>query len=240
MLADIAKLNVQIAQTDSLTKAEKKFNTEQAARQQADIKRRKSEIEDLNQKLAELNAEMKREKNSISNAQTKAENVNAVRKSLTAQLSTHCAKLEEFVKNSLPWDTEARIERISALCADLQSGSSTAEEGFARLKALYTEEIRMGDEVQMSSRAITRNNGEMVNANVLKIGNQWIVYQDDAGLLYGVLKRKKNAEGKYEYLWQEDLSFEERQAVKTAVDVKLSRKPPQMVVLPLSLSIATN
>ncbi len=73
LLADIAKLNVQIAQTDSLTKAEQKFNAEQAARQQADIKRRKSEIEDLNKKLAELNAEMKREKNSISNAQTKAE-----------------------------------------------------------------------------------------------------------------------------------------------------------------------
>ncbi len=31
LLADIAKLNVQIAQTDSLTKAEQKFNAEQAA-----------------------------------------------------------------------------------------------------------------------------------------------------------------------------------------------------------------
>jgi len=234
---DIKKINTQIAQTDSLTKAEHRFNLEQQARQRADVERRKNEIGQLNQKLNELNSDMRREKNAIANSQIKVENINATRKALVAQLVAHCRGLEELVKNGLPWDTESRTERVSVLCRDLESGAATTEEGFSRLRAIYAEEIRFGDEVQISSRTITRSNGEVISANVLRIGNQWIVYQDDAGLLYGVLNRKKGLDGKYEYVWNETLSFEERQAVKSAIDVKLSRKPPQMVILPLSLSI---
>jgi len=235
--SDIQKINAQIAQTDSLAKAEQRFGLEQQARQKADVGRRKSEIEQLNQKLVELSAEMRRERNSIANSQIQVENVNATRKALVAQLVTHCRNLENFIKIGLPWDTEARSERVSVLCMDLENGMATAEEGFSRLRAIYAEEIRFGDEVQISNRIITRSNGEVVNANVLRIGNQWIVYQDDAGHLYGVLNRKSGKDGQYEYIWKENLSFEERQAVKTAIDVKLSRKPPQMVTLPLSLSI---
>jgi len=234
---DIKKINAQISQTDSLIKAEHKFNSEQQARQKADVARRKNDIAQLNQKLDELAAEMSKEKNSIANSQMKVANVNATRKALSTQLVAHCRKLEDLVKNGLPWDTESRMERISVLCRDLENESATVEEGFSRLRAIYSEEIRFGDEVQISSRTITRSNGEVVNASVLRIGNQWIVYQDDAGLLYGVLNRKKGQDGKYEYVWKESLSFEERQAVKAAIDVKLSRKPPQMVTLPLSLSI---
>ncbi|MDR2731919.1 MAG: DUF3450 domain-containing protein [Fibromonadaceae bacterium] len=234
---DIKRLNAQIAQTDSLTKAEKKFGSEQQARQKADIERRRGEIDVLNQKLAELSAEMKKEKGSIANSQVQIENVNATRKALAAKLVAHCRELENFIKTSLPWDTETRLERTSVLCLDLENGSAAAEEGFARLRAIYAEEIRFGDEVQMSNRPIARNNGDIVNANVLRIGNQWIVYQDEAGLLFGVLGKKIGKNGTSEYKWKEDLSFEERQAVKTAIDVKLARKPPQMVNLPLSLSI---
>ena len=234
---DIKKINAQIAQTDSLSKAEQKFGKEQQARQKADLERRQSEVEELKQKLLELNAEMQKEKNSISAFQTQIENANATRKALGAQLTKHCRALENFIKNSLPWDTEIRLERTSALCQDLENGTAAVEEGFTRLRAIYAEEIRLGDEAQISNRAVIRNNGEIVNANVLRIGNQWIVYQDEAGILYGILNRKIDADGNYEYKWKEDLSFEERQAVKTAIDVKLARKPPQMVKLPLSLSI---
>jgi len=235
---DIKKLNAQISQTDSLSKAEQKFGKDQQVRQKADLDRRHGEIEELKQKLSELNAEMQKEKGAVSVAQTQIENVNATRKALCAQLAGYCRQLEGFIKSSLPWDTEIRLERTSALCQDLETGSASAEEGFARLRAIYVEEIRLGDEVQISNRTVVRNNGEIVNANVLRIGNQWIVYQDEAGLLFGILNKKANKDGNYEYKWKEDLSFEERQAVKTAIDVKLSRKPPQLVKLPLSLSIS--
>ncbi|GBU24785.1 hypothetical protein R83H12_01420 [Fibrobacteria bacterium R8-3-H12] len=234
---DIKKINAQIAQTDSLSKAEQKFGKDQQARQKTDLERRQGEIEELKLKLSELNAEMQKEKNSVSVSQTQIENVNATRKALCAQLAGHCRQLENFIKTSLPWDTEIRLERTSALCQDLENGAAAAEEGFSRLRAIYAEEIRLGDEVQISNRTVVRNNGEIVNANVLRIGNQWIVYQDDAGLLFGILSKKINKDGSYEYKWKENLSFEERQAVKTAIDVKLSRKPPQLVKLPLSISI---
>lgn len=233
---DIKRINAQIVQTDSMAKAEQIFAAQQAARQKADIERRRADIEQLNQKLTEISAEMRKEKAAIANSQVQIENINATRKALAGQLLTQCLKLEDFIKTSLPWDTETRQERVSVLCRDLENGSATPEEGFARLRSIYTEEIRLGDEMQISSRTITRNNGEIINASVLRIGNQWIVYQDDAGFLYGVLNRKIS-DGKYEYFWKEDLTFEERQAVKNAIDVKLSRKPPQMVKLPLSLSM---
>jgi hypothetical protein len=235
---DIKKINAQVTQTDSVTKAEKKFFSEQQMRQKADIERRKGEIDLLNQKFSEISAEMGKEKGLIANSQVQVENVSSTRKALAAQLIIHCRRLESFIKTSLPWDTEIRLERTAALCQDLENGAATTEEGFSRLRTIYMEEIRLGDEIQISNRAITRSNGDVVNANVLRIGNQWIVYQDDAGLLYGVLNKKKNNDSKYEYVWKENLSFEERQAIKTAIDVKLSRKPPQMVVLPLSLSIS--
>jgi DNA repair exonuclease SbcCD ATPase subunit len=234
---DINRINAQIILTDSIATAERRFASEQQARQRADLERRKSEIEDLRQKLSELSAEVRRERALIANSQVQIENTEAERKALVLQIATHCRKLEGVIRTGLPWDTESRVERVSVLCQDLESANASAEEGFSRLRAVYAEEIRFGDEVQISNRAIVRNNGEIVNANVLRIGNQWVVYQDDAGIFFGVLNRRINENGDYEYKWKEDLSFEERQAVRTAIDVKLSRKPPQMVKLPLSLSI---
>jgi predicted RNase H-like nuclease (RuvC/YqgF family) len=238
--SDIKKLNIQITQTDSMAAVEKQYGHQQQVKQKADLERRQNEIEDLKGKLSELSAEMQRERNSVSSSQTQIDNVEAIRKALSSQLASHCRRLEVFIKSSLPWDSESRLERVATLCRDLENGSALAEEGFSRLRAIYAEEIRFGDEVQVSNRPITRNDGEIVNASVLRIGNQWIVYQDDAGHLFGENKKKIGSDGVYEYAWKEDLSFEERQAIKNAIDVKLSRKPPQMVKLPLSLSVLGN
>ena len=43
--------------------------------------------------------------------------------------------------------------------------------------------------------------------------------------------------GKIVYEWNEDLNLEERAAVKLAIDVKQAKKPPQIVKLPVSLSV---
>jgi cytochrome c556 len=235
---DIRRLNAQITQTDSMIKVEQQHGSLQQDRQKADIYRRRKEIDDLREKLSELSAEMGRERNSISASQTQIQNTEATRRALNSQLTSHCRKLEGFIKNGLPWDTEIRLERISTLCQDLENGNANAEEGFSRLRAIYVEEIRFGDEVQISNRPITRNNGEMINASVLRIGNLWMVYQDEAGHLFGMLNKKSGEDGANEYTWKEELSFEERQAVRTAIDVKLARKPPQMVRLPFSLMIS--
>ena len=124
---------------------------------------------------------------------------------------------------------------------DIESGNASEEEAFSRLKSLIAEEIRFGDEVAIINSPFTRKNGELINAQILRIGNQWMVYSDEAGTLYGALVRKVEQAGdslKVTYEWNEELNLNERNAVRFAIDVKQAKKPPQMVTLPVSISVA--
>ena len=75
-----------------------------------------------------------------------------------------------------------------------------------------------------------------MNASILRIGNQWMVYVDENGSVYGRLERKIE-NGNVVYEWNENLNLEERAAVKLAIEVKQAKKPPQIVNLPVSLSV---
>lgn len=235
---DIKKLDQRIRATDSLTKDESRRSAVLKGRYDADLQRRRGELDSMQVKMQRQAAELQKERNKQAGAQIGTDNVKAYRTALGKNLADLCLQFETTVAQSLPWDRESRVERIQALRRDLESGTATPEEGFSRLRALYSEEIRFGDETVQASRTLIRKNGETINAKVLRIGNQWMVYHDDEALRFGVLERTRAANGKTTYAWREDLSFEERQAVKLALDVKLARKPPQMVSLPLSLSIA--
>ena len=56
---------------------------------------------------------------------------------------------------------------------------------------------------------------------VIKVGTSTLTYEN----------------GKVNYDWNEDLNLEERAAVRLAIDVKQAKKPPQIVNLPVSLSV---
>jgi len=228
--AEIKRLDQRIKSTDSLAKEERKRSKVLQGRYQADIERRRSELDSLHANIRKQAAELQAMRNRQARAQSTSDNVKAYRNALSKILVEMCSDFENLVAQTLPWDRENRVARIQALRRDLESGSAEAEEGFSRLRALYVEEIRFGDEIVIVNRPITRRDGETINARILRIGNQWMVYQDDEALRFGVLQRN--------YEWKENLSFDEKQAVKLAIDVKLARKPPQMVSLPLSLSIS--
>ncbi len=230
--SEIKKLDLRIKSTDSLTKEEKKRLQVLQNRYQSDLARRRTELDSMNVNMQKQAAELQAERNRSARAQSTSDNIKAYRNALGKILAENCSDLEKLVSRSLPWEKEERVARVQALRRDLETGAASAEEGFSRLRSLYSEEIRFGDEVVLANKPIVRSDGETVNARILRIGNQWIVYQDDEGLRFGVLQRKEDG-----YEWREDLSFEEKQAVKLAIDVKLARKPPQMVSLPVSLSI---
>ena len=137
---------------------------------------------------------------------------------------------------TVPWELESRLDRVKSLTRDIESGNASEEEGFSRLKSLIAEETKFGDEVAIINSPLTRKNGELINASILRIGNQWMVYSDDNGTVFGALVRKVE-DGKVVYEWNEELNLEERAAVKLALDVKQAKKPPQIVKLPVSLSI---
>lgn len=232
---EIQKLNAQISATDSMLKADdKRFKTLQE-RFLADSERRKAEIDSLNSKIKNVASQLQEERSKQARAKNRSENVKAKRKALSLALVAISKQLEAQIEQTIPWEREARLDRAKALSRDLESGNASAEEGFSRLKALIAEEIKFGDEVAIIHSPLTRKNGELINAQILRIGNQWMVYGDDNGTVYGALVRKME-NGNISYEWNEDLNLQERSAVKFALDVKQAKKPPQMVTLPVSLS----
>jgi hypothetical protein len=235
---EIKRLDQRIKSTDSLGREEKKRSQVLQERYQADLSRRNAELDNLQANIRGQAAELQNERNRQARAMGKSDHIKTYRIALGKILAEICLEFENLVAQTLPWDREDRVMRIQALRRDLETGNAGAEEGFSRLRSLYAEEIRFGDEVAVVNRPMVRKDGETVNARVLRIGNQWLVYHDDEALRFGVLQRSINPEGNINYEWRENLSFEEKQAVKLAIDVKLARKPPQMVSLPLSLSIS--
>ena len=234
--SEIQKLNRQIASTDSMLKADDSRYKTLQQRYKADTERRRGEIDSLNVKIKNVAGQLQEERNKQARAKNKSDNVAAKRKALRAELAGISKRLENQIAQTLPWERESRLDRAKSLTRDIESGNASEEEAFSRLKSLVAEETKFGDEVAIINSPLTRKDGELINAAILRIGNQWMVYSDDNGTVFGSLVRKVE-EGKIVYEWNEELNLEERAAVKFAIDVKQAKKPPQVVKLPVSLSV---
>lgn len=234
--SEIQKLNRQIASTDSMLKADDSRYKTLSQRYKADTERRRAEIDSLNSKIKAVAGELQTERNKQARAKNRSDNVAAKRKALRAELAGISKKLEAQVAETLPWERESRLDRVKSLTRDIESGNASEEEGFSRLKSLIAEETKFGDEVAIINSPLTRKNGELINASILRIGNQWMVYSDENGTVFGTLVRKVE-NGKVSYEWNEDLNLEERAAVRLVIEVKQAKKPPQIVNLPVSLSV---
>ena len=234
--SEIQKLNRQISATDSMLKADDSRYKTLQQRYKADSERRRAEIDSLNNKIKAVAGDLQAERNKQARAKNRTDNLAAKRKALRAELAGISKRLESQIAQTVPWELESRLDRAKSLTRDIESGNASEEEGFSRLKSLIAEETKFGDEVAIINSPLTRKNGEVINAAILRIGNQWMVYSDDNGTVFGSLVRKVD-DGKVVYEWNENLNLEERAAVKLALDVKQAKKPPQVVKLPVSLSI---
>lgn len=233
--AEIKKLDQRISVTDSLARTEAARFEQLKIRNADDLARRMTELDSLQIRIAQVAADLQSEKNLQGNQLIQIENAKANRAAISTILVEECRRLEDLVSLSLPWDKQKRIDRIRALRRDLENENASPEEGLSRLKAMYTEEIRFSDEIILVMRPVTRNDGETINARLMRIGNQWMIYSDDEGTKFGILQSSLQKDGSVKHQWKEDLNFEERQAIKLALDVKQARKPPQIVSIPLSI-----
>ena len=234
--SEIQALNTRIAATDSMLRADVSRHKLLEQRYKADSERRLAEIDSLNVKIRKVAASLQQERNKQARAKNKSENVAAKRRALRLELAKISKQLETQISQTLPWERESRLDRAKSLTREIESGNASEEEAFSRLKSLLGEEIKFGDEVAIVNSPLTRKDGEIVNASILRIGNQWMVYVDENGSVYGRLERKIE-NGNVVYEWNENLNLEERAAVKLAIDVKQAKKPPQIVNLPVSLSV---
>ena len=234
--SEIQTLNTRIAATDSMLRADVPRHKMLEQRYKADSERRLAEIDSLNAKIRKVAASLQQERNKQARAKNRSENVAAKRRALRLELAKISKKLESQIAQTLPWERDSRLDRAKSLTREIESGNATEEEAFSRLKSLLGEEIKFGDEVAIVNSPLTRKDGEIVNASILRIGNQWMVYVDENGTQYGRLERKIE-NGNVVYEWNENLNLEERAAVKLAIEVKQAKKPPQIVNLPVSLSV---
>ncbi|MDY6331635.1 MAG: DUF3450 family protein [Fibrobacter sp.] len=234
--SEIQNLNTRIASTDSMLRADASHRQLLEQRYKADVERRNLEIDSLNAKIRKVAANLQQERNKQARAKNKSDNVAAKRRALRSELAKICKQLEVQIAQTLPWERDKRLDRAKSLTREIESGNVTEEEAFSRMKSLVNEEIKFGDEVSVVNSPLTRKDGEIVNATILRIGNQWMVYVDENGASYGRLERKLEND-KIVYAWNEELNLEERAAVKLAIEVKQAKKPPQIVKLPVSLSV---
>jgi hypothetical protein len=233
---EIKKMDRQLRETDSLLKDDVKRYALLESRYKEDLNRRRAEIDSLNEKVKRVVMELQAERNKQAAYKGRIENDKSKRKAMRSMLVRICADMEAQVMQTLPWDKETRLDRVRALRRDLESNNASEEEAFSRLNSIVGEEIRFGDEVQLVNTPMTRKNGESINARLLRIGNQWMVYSDENSTVFGILVRRGTRDS-VTFEWNETLTLEEREAIKMALDVKQARKPPQIVTLPLSISI---
>lgn len=229
---DIQRAEADIRRTDSLAREEQAAAARGRERLQRDRERREKENAALEARVRDARARIAAEKSRGDGYVNATGEVQAREKAVLALLAQVADTLAARITTGIPWDNDTRRERILSLRRDLEAETASPEEAFARLAALLREETKNGDEVTLSSRPLTRLNGEVINAQVLKIGNQAILYVDEDGKKFGILER--GADGKW--AWREDLNLSERTAVKRAVAVKAGRETPQLAALNVPLA----
>jgi len=231
---DIQRAESDARRADSLARDEQSAAARSAERLVRDRERRDKENAALTARIQSARGRINTERTRQQAAANGIEEIKAREKALLAHFAGVADSLLARVETGLPWDTETRRDRIVALKRDLEAGTAAPEEAFSRLVAILREETKNGDEISLLSRPLTRRNGDVVNAQVLKLGNQALVYADDENKKFGILERRVE-NGKSAWVWREDLSFAQRNAVKKAVAVKSGREAPQLVPLPLDL-----
>jgi hypothetical protein len=236
---EIAKAELEVRKTDSLLREELVRATQSEDRADKDRERREKENQDLQNRLHETQAKVNAERVSQSRHLNTVEEIKARQKNLVLTLAGYCDSVVARISVGLPWDNESRIDRMRALRKDLEAGSATVDEGFARLNAMMKEEIKAGDEIALFNKPVTRKNGDVVNAQVLKVGNQWLIYMDEEGKHFGILERKASAStpADLKWEWREDPAFGEKNLIRAAMEVKSAKRPPQLVALSLALAL---
>lgn len=233
---EIQRATADIRHADSLTREENQAAAQNLERWQRDRERRGKEIQDLNARLQVTRSKVAAEQSRMHGYTNGVEEIKAQEKSLTKIFSAYADSLLALLQAGPPWDLDMRRDRILSLKRDLEAGSASPEEAFGRLTAIFKEEIKSGDEVALLNRPLTRQNGEAVNAQILKLGNQALLYMDDEEKKFGLMERRIE-NGRAVYAWREDLTTGEKNAIKLALTVKAGREAPQLVPLNMVLSL---
>ena len=233
---DIKSLEKQIAFTDSMKSVEAELFKKSQSRFQGDMKSRKKELQDLKNSLNKTASKVRSVNNDIAQSEMKIESIKAQQSQIRETLAKGCEKLMQSISQSLDWKRTERSNRVQSLLQDLKTKNASLEEGLSRLSNLYQEAIEFGDKVEYTEEPVIRTNGDVVNGKVIRIGNQALAYMGDEeknfGILFPTKPGKKSNSTEINYEWKETFTFQERNMIRKAIDVKSAKKPPQLITLP--------
>ena len=176
---DIKELESEISSTDSAKKAEEKRAEAAEQRRAQEIENRREEISKLQEKISETKSETQSLLSQASSIENKAKNISLKEENLRDFLINTLDSMETRIYGSIPWNREDRLDNIRVLRRDLESGVSSPAEGVQRTLSALEKEIEFVDEIEITTKPITRKTGDVVNAQALRLGAQWIVYMDE-------------------------------------------------------------
>ncbi len=229
---DVKRIDIKMFSTDSLAKLETtRFETKKEI-QVSTSGQKKSELNALSTQLKKLQGKIQSEGFKQSSFKIRTENHQRKFQESARKLALITEQFAQQIKSGIPWDLDSRVARVMALKRDLEAETASQEEGVNRIASLIREEIKFNDEIVIAEKSLLRNSGELINVQMLRLGNQWLVYMDSDGKNYGRLIRKISdgikdqniTQGQTVYAWDEDLDFLQRKAIREAIEIKMAKK----------------
>ena len=233
---DIQFLESEIIENNKLMKDEAQRFAQLETQLEKAVDSRRTDLKKLLDDIKKIEEQSRREKRQQAGYDANIKNQEIYFERLNKIVLGKLDVLEAYIQASVPFEKDQRLSRVQGIKNDLKIGAANAEEAFTRMQLAIDEEIKFGDKVDLKNTSVTRKDGSVINVKMLKLGNQAMFYGDDEGKYYGILKREKVSAG-YKYSWIEDVNFKQREQIRLALDVKEAKKAPQLVVLPVYLSV---
>ncbi|MFH1761676.1 MAG: DUF3450 family protein [bacterium] len=173
------------------------------------------------------------------NYQRKKEEIELREKLILDAVLEKAFKLKRIVEKGLPYDLEKREQVIELLVKDIQERLISSHEAVERLWTILKAEEQFGMESDIGTNNIALKSGERRDVRMLRVGHHYLCYYERDRDLCGLLEKHREPEtGKTVYSWKESgFTLEERNAIRTAIQVKEGKKPPQWVEVVLPIKV---
>lgn len=160
-------------------------------------------------------------------------------KSINKSIKKKALEFKRMIQDGFPFEKEKRISPLELLIRDIDQGDIGPEEAFNRLWIICNAEQQFGTQCEIASPEVTLPQGQTIPVKMLRIGKQFLAYTSVDEDRYGLLKISIN-NTKRSYKWvHSNLDFKVRRAIKAAIEIKEGKRPPGLVVLPVSIHAIT-
>ncbi len=228
---------LEIDQIKRQIEDEEKLWAEEKAREEESEKRRKERMTELESEKIALRSSVSQLEGDIQSTVRKIEGLKNKKVGLEARIKVLgdavLAQVEPFEKEiakTIPYQYEQRISGVKLVGLDLRQDKISPEEGFSRLMASYRKELQMASDAELYSGDVELQSGEKVSVKYIRVGKQFLAYSSPTGAHVGVLRRK--SPGVWEWVREDQLDFDSRQALRDAIATSEGKAVPGFVEIP--------